>query len=123
MKIKTGFAQWKNSYDVIRWFKDIKNEKNCSFIVLDICEYYPSITRKLLNDSLNWVAGLVEISDDERNIMMSAKRSLLFMDNVAYRKKNNEDFDVTMCSYDKAESSDIVEQSERFKCQFWVFQG
>ena len=108
LKIKTGFAQWKNSYDVIRSFKDIKNKKNCSFIVLDICEYYPSITRKLLNDALNWAAGLVEISDDERNIMMSAKRSLLFMDNVAYRKKNNEDFDVTMGSYDGAESSDIV---------------
>ena len=59
LKIKTGFAQWKNSYDVIRWFKDIKNKKNCSFFVLDICEYYPSITRKLLNDALNWAAGLV----------------------------------------------------------------
>ena len=108
IKIKTSLVQWKNSYDVIQWFKVIKNKKNCSFIVLDVCEYYPSITQKLLNDALRWASTFTEISDDEKNIILSSKRSLLYMKNTAYRKKNNGDFDVTMGSYDGAETSDIV---------------
>ena len=108
LRSKTGLAQWRNSYDVIKWFKDLPNKKNCSFIVLDICEYYPSITKKLLNDALNWAGGLVKISDDERKTILSAKRSLLYKDGAAYRKKQNGDFDVTMGSFDGAETSDIV---------------
>ena len=108
LKAKTGLDQWRNSYDVIKWFKDFPNKKNCSFIVLDICEYYPSITNKLLNDALNWASGLVKITDNERKVILSAKRSLLFKDGAAYRKKENGDFDVTMGSFDGAETSDIV---------------
>ena len=108
VKTKTSLAQWKNSLDVIKWFKEIKNKKNCSFIILDVCEYYPSITAKLLTDALKWASTITAISEDEIYNIVSAKRSLLYMDSTAYIKKNNSDFDITMGSYDGAESSDLV---------------
>ena len=103
IKAKTGLTQWKNSFDVIKWFREIKNKKNCSFIVLDVCEYYPSITEKLLKDALRWASSLAVISDDEMDIILSAKRSPLYMNSQAYRKKSVGDFDITMGSFDGAE--------------------
>ena len=108
LKQKTGLTQWKNSYEVIKWFKNIKEKKKCSFLILDVCEYYPSITKKLLNDALNWASQIAEIKDEEKKIMLSSKKSLLFKDGSAFRKKSGGDFDVTMGSYDGAETSDIV---------------
>ena len=108
LREKTEFSQWKNSYDVIRWFRAIKNKKKCSFIVLDICEFYPSISEKILKDALNWASTLVNISDEEKRIIISAKRSILYMDNVAYKKKTIGNFDVTMGSFDGAETSDLI---------------
>ena len=107
LRAKTSLAQWKNSFDVIRWFRGIKNKNKCSFIVLDICEYYPSISEKLLKDALSWAEKIVKISEEEKEVILSAKKSLLYKDSVAYRKKNGV-FDVTMGSYDGAETSDIV---------------
>ena len=103
----TNLTQWKNSFDVIEWFTDIKDKKKCSFIVLDVVEYYPSITRKLLGDALRWASTITEISNDDIELILSAKRSLLFMQGTPYRKKHS-DFDVTMGAYDGAESSDLV---------------
>ena len=108
IKEKTGLTQWKNSYCVIDWFKKIKNKEKCSFIILDVCEYYPSITEKLLKDALNWASNIVEISENEKKIILSAKKSLLYKDGDAYRKKSDGNFDVTMGSFDGAETSDLV---------------
>ena len=108
LKQKTGLTQWKNSYEVIKWFKNIKEKKKCSFVILDVCEYYPSITKKLLNDALNWASQIVKITNEEKKIMLSSKKSLLFKDGSAFRKKSGGDFDVTMGSYGGAETSDIV---------------
>ena len=38
------FNQWKNTDDVIRWFRNIPNKSQCKFIQLDIKEFYLSIT-------------------------------------------------------------------------------
>ena len=108
LKKKTGLTQWKNSYEVIEWFKGIKDKKRCSFIILDVCEYYPSISKKLLNDAVNWASQIVEITSEEKEIILSSKKSFLYKDGVAYRKKTGNDFDVTMGSFDGAETSDIV---------------
>ena len=108
LRAKTELSQWKNSYDVINWFKNINNKSKCSFIILDICEFYPSISEKILRDALNWASSLVNISDEEKRIIISAKRSILYMDNVAYKKKTISNFDVTMGSFDGAETSDLI---------------
>ena len=48
----TKVNQWHNSDDVIKWFNSIKNEDKCAFIQFDIVEFYPSITKELLQKSL-----------------------------------------------------------------------
>ena len=35
--------QWKIFSAVIRWFKNIQNKNNCSFIVIVIEDFYPTI--------------------------------------------------------------------------------
>ena len=45
----TNVNQWKNTIDVISWFKSIKNKQNCKFISFDIKDFYPTITKELLS--------------------------------------------------------------------------
>ena len=51
LREKTGLIQFKNSDSVVSWFKTIPDKKKCSFIVLDVVEYYPSITEELLREA------------------------------------------------------------------------
>ena len=46
------FNQWKNTDDVIRWFRNIPNKSESKFIQLHIKEFYPSITEKTLINAL-----------------------------------------------------------------------
>ena len=41
--------------------------------MFDVVNYYPSITLKLLTDSLNWAKQHVEISEEEINIVVETK--------------------------------------------------
>ena len=108
LRDKTGLIQWKNSYSVIDWFKNIPGKEKCKFLVLDVVEYYPSITEKLLKDALDWASTIVEITEQQKKIIISANKSLLYKDNVPYKKKESGYFDVTMGGYPGAENSDIV---------------
>ena len=108
LRDKTGLNQWKNSYSVVDWFKNIPEKNKCKFLVLDVCEYYPSISEELLKEALDWASSIVEISDRDKNIIISSRKSLLYKDKTAFKKKSSGDFDVTMGSYDGAEISDLV---------------
>ena len=50
----------------------------------------------------------VDFSDDEIEIIMSAKKSYLVKNGKHWSKKTNSNFDVTMGSYDGAETCDLV---------------
>ena len=76
---KTGLKQWKNVYSVIEWFKALKNKNNLSFIVFDVVNYYPSITLELLMKALMWARQFVDISDEEIDIIVETKKSILYM--------------------------------------------
>ena len=108
LREKTGLIQFKNSDSVVSWFKTIPDKKKCSFIVLDVVEYYPSITEELLREALDWAGSVVTMTEDVKDIIISAKKSLLYYGSTAYKKKSGSGFDVTMGSYDGAESADIV---------------
>ena len=82
---------------------DLENKKSLSFISFDVCDFYPSITEKLLNKALDFANKYRQISKQERDIILHAKQSLLFWDNTPWEKKDsNNNFDVTMGSYDGA---------------------
>ena len=104
-----GCNQWKNKDTMIDWFKTIENKTNCNFVVFDIEEFYPSITEKLLNDSLNYAERYVSLSAKEKEVIFHCRRSLLFHNGEPWVKKSgNKEFDVTMGSNDGAEVCELV---------------
>ena len=102
------YNQWKNSFAVIDWFKDLKDKKNLSFIEFDIVEFYPSISEGVLRSALNWASTITEVSEDEIEIILQTKTSLLFFDGECWVKKGNKPFDVSMGSWDGAEVADLI---------------
>ena len=100
----TKLNQWKNTNEVIQWYNRIKNEQKCSFIAFDVCEFYPSITEGLLNNVLSFASKYDNISGDEKEIIMQAKQSTLFNRGDPWAKRSNSKFDVTMGSFDGAET-------------------
>ena len=87
----------------------MENKNSLSFICFDVCEFYPSITEKLLSKALDFASTYRQITSHERKIILHAKRSLLFSDNYPWEKKSaNNQFDVTMGSFDGAETCELV---------------
>ena len=80
--------QWQNSSEVIDWFKNIQNKNLCTFTVFDIQEFYPSITEKLLKDTLAFAERYVNIEPNELELIFHARRSLLYCkDTAGLRRK------------------------------------
>ncbi|KAL9986499.1 hypothetical protein ACROYT_G000660 [Oculina patagonica] len=106
---KTKINQWKNTSSVLKWFNDLQHKESLSFICFDVCDFYPSITEKLLCKALDFANTYRPISAHERDIIIHAKRSLLFSENATWEKKTSNDrFDVTMGSFDGAETCELV---------------
>ena len=58
---KLNYNQWKNTDNVINWFKNITDKKHCKCIQLDIKEFYPSITEETLNKALDFAGNYTKI--------------------------------------------------------------
>ena len=84
----TKVNQWKNTSSVLQWFKNLPNKNRCAFITFDVVEFYPSISEKLLECALDFAANYVTISDDDRNIILQAKQSLLFNNGNPWQKRD-----------------------------------
>ena len=109
MRRETGVSQWKNSYEVIEWFKNIRNKSNVLFFVFDIESFCPSISLKLLDNAINFAKSICNISEQDMLIIMQARRTLLFKDGERWVKKtSNEEFDVSMRCFDGAEICELV---------------
>ena len=107
--VATKLNLWKNTSDVIGWFRSLPDKQNSKFICFDIVNFYPSITEELLNKSLDFAEQFTELSNDERQIITQAKSSLLFSSEQPWRKKGSDSlFDVTMGSNDGAETCELV---------------
>ena len=93
----------------INWFSSIENKSQCTFIQLDIMEFYPSITKMILDNSASFAKQHVEISDKDLQIIKHCRKSLLYHENETWKKKKSgNSFDVTMGSYDGAEIRELV---------------
>ena len=107
MSEKTKSNHWKNSQDVIKWFRDTPNKKAHTFITFDICDFYPSITRELLDKALDFASYHTEVTEDDKVIIKHTKKTTLYSKNVPWCKSSS-DFDVTMGSFDGAETCELV---------------
>ena len=106
---KTKSNQWISSNTVINWFTKIPNKNECTFIIFDIVEYYPSISKNLLLKAINYAKNYTTITDDEIEIILHARRTILFHNGEAWVKRNGDgSCEVAQGSYDGAEASELV---------------
>ena len=73
----TGLNQFKNSFSVIEWYKNIPNKERCKFLIFDICDFYPSITEELFSDAISWASDIVDFSAEEIEILKASMQSFL----------------------------------------------
>ena len=105
---KTKLNQWQNTNSALNWFRNLKDKKQLKFIIFDVEQFYPSIDEKLLKKTLEWSKQFVSFSEDEIEVIMAARRSVLYMDGEPWSKKGNKIFDVGMGSFDGAEICELV---------------
>ena len=108
VKVVTGLSLWNNTDNVIDWFKDLNNKPQLKFIQFDIVSFYPRISADLLERALGWAGTIVDISADDKELFTHTKQSLLFDGKDTWVKKGNSTFDVSMGSYDGAETCEVV---------------
>ena len=108
MKETTGLTQWESDLKCIDWFNALENKAQLKFLKADIDSFYPSISEELLNKALTWASNLVDISVEEKELFVHTKKSLLWDGKTAWVKKGASLFDVTMGSFDGAETCDMV---------------
>ena len=108
IRVKVKYNQWTNTGAVLEWFKNIENKNRSTFIKFDIDNYYPSINAELLDRSINWAKSLVQISEEQKEVILSTKRTLLYSGGQPWTKKSDEGCDVTIGSYDGAEVCELV---------------
>ena len=75
---KTKLLQFKNNISVIQWFNSIPNKQNCTFIQFDICDFYPSINKKLLSDAIEWAETFTPIGRQSREIIFHVRKTLMY---------------------------------------------
>ena len=107
---KTKLNQWHSTSSVIAWFSiNVPKKNECKFLKFDIVNFYPSITEELLTASIGFAREHMEISDETINIIMHARKSLLFNpQGETWTKKSGGCFNVTMGSFDGAEVCELV---------------
>ena len=100
--------QWQQS-PVLQWFDRLANKTDLAFICFDVVEFYPSISEALLIHALDFVSEHLNISASERQTIINSKHSLLFSKGQPWEERNSaSNFDVTMGSYDGAETCEQV---------------
>ena len=109
VRAATGLIQWKNTGELLKWFSALGDKSNKRFVSFDIVEFYPSITKEHLLNSLKYASNYSNFTDSDVDIILHACDSLLFSDNNVWKKKNNDTFfDVPMGSFHGAEICDLV---------------
>ena len=94
---------------VIDWFSAIQDKNQCTFLVFDIVDFYPSISESLLALSLDYARQFTTVSDEDEEIILHSRKTFLFNDNEPWVKAGDSPmFDVAMGSYDGAEVCELV---------------
>ena len=108
LRHKINLNQWKNTEDVIDWFKSIKDKQHCKFVIFDIKDFYPSIKESLLKQSLDFAEKYTKVSSENKAIIKHSRKSMLFNKQQTSIKKESGLFDVTMGAYDGVEVCELV---------------
>ena len=99
---------WENSYDTIEWFRKIKNKSKVTFMQFDIIDFYPSITKNTLIDSINYARKYVDITKEQYEIILACRKTVLKNNGSTWVKSGSDNFDVPMRGYDSSQIADVV---------------
>ena len=101
---KIQLNQWCNNDGVLKWFNNITDKSNGSFIQCDIREFYASITENILHQRLKFAKQHTDIDKNDLRIINHSRKLLLFSDSKIWKKKlTGSCFDITMDGFDVAE--------------------
>ena len=99
--------EWKNTASIIDWFKKIESKSSHKFL-FDIKDFYPTIKEDLLIEALEFAKQHVTIKSKDREKIFHARKSLLYIEGKPWIKKQSNNFDVAMGSYDGAEVCELI---------------
>ena len=106
-----GVNQWRSTQDVLKWFSSVQSanptKDKAKFLQFDISKFYPSITEDLLRNSLDFAKSHTPIDQEDEDLIMACRKSVLFNNGKVWTKKNK-DFDVTMCAQDGADIAELT---------------
>lgn len=109
VRAKISVHQWRNTDAVIEWFNNLTNKQSYTFVMFDIVDFYPSISETLLINALDYASQYAKISEQDIEVIMHARKALLFDGEQPWSKKDNSTlFAVTMRSCDGAEVCEMV---------------
>ena len=78
--------QWKNTDEVINWFKNSKFSKNYRFIKFDITKFYPTITKSNSIRALEFAEKYYPITDKDMYIILHSYKTILTLNNQTWKK-------------------------------------
>ena len=81
------------------------------FLKFDINSFYPSITKELLKQAIDWARGFYPITAEDEELIFHVRKSFLFSQGPWKKSRDKDEensFDVTMGSWDGAECCEIV---------------
>ena len=76
----------------------------------DVVEFYPSINKKLLINSIEFARKYIDVSNDQIEVILLSCKTILFFNETCWIKKNSTHdlFDIPMGSYHGAEICELV---------------
>ena len=76
-------------------------------MTFDITEFYSSISKKLLDDSINFAQQHKQIKREDFNIIQQTRKSLLYKPDIPWQKKNTDLLNVKMEAYQGARTWEL----------------
>ena len=61
--------QWKNTQEIIDWFKTTNYKQHYKFIMYDIKDFYLPISKELLIDALTFAGTIIKLDDHDKRII------------------------------------------------------
>ena len=78
IRCKADVNQWRSTKEVIRWFNNLENKKQLSYLTFDIVDLYPLVTDNQLIKTLKWAQKYNNMAVTEFDPIMHARRTIPF---------------------------------------------
>ena len=107
IRAQLKLQQWRSTHEALDWFKKLEHKKNKQFLMLDIVDFYPSISENLFDQAVEFASETTTVGPEVREILTNCRQSLLFHNDATWQKHTGL-FDVSMGAYDSCEVCELV---------------